>query len=194
MQSLIAVHFLNYYYYYYYLFLFATFLFSNSHSFCCTSPYLSTPYYFKNRRTLPLLPHAIFSTLQGTQNPHTKPTLQRAKNANAQLTHPAWRNSYQLHLQHKQMTTFSRHLLIIGVKLMLCFFTYLVAVDAHHRQAIHLSSATLRNSKAIKMSTELLFYIKNLFCWTHDIADGKGKGFHQGKGVVLLHPYHFLAA
>jgi hypothetical protein len=33
-------------------------------------------------------PHAIFSTLQGTQNPDTKPTLQRAKNANAQPTHP----------------------------------------------------------------------------------------------------------
>jgi len=33
--------------------------------------------------TLPTRPHAIFSTLQGTQNPDTKPTLQRAKNANA---------------------------------------------------------------------------------------------------------------
>jgi hypothetical protein len=32
-------------------------------------------------------PHAIFSTLQGTQNPDTKPTLPRAKNANAQPTH-----------------------------------------------------------------------------------------------------------
>lgn len=37
--------------------------------------------------TLPTRPHAIFSTLQGTQNPDTKPTLQRAKNANAQA-HP----------------------------------------------------------------------------------------------------------
>jgi len=33
--------------------------------------------------TLPTRPYAIFSTLQGTQNPDTKPTLQRAKNANA---------------------------------------------------------------------------------------------------------------
>jgi predicted metal-dependent HD superfamily phosphohydrolase len=32
-------------------------------------------------------PHAIFSTLQGTQHPDTKLTLQRAKNANAQPTH-----------------------------------------------------------------------------------------------------------
>jgi len=37
--------------------------------------------------TLPTLPHAIFSTLQGAQNPGTKPTLQRAKNANS-TTHP----------------------------------------------------------------------------------------------------------
>jgi len=44
--------------------------------------------------TLPSRPHAIFSTLQGTQNPDTKPTLQRAKNANAQPTHPSGRNSY----------------------------------------------------------------------------------------------------
>jgi len=33
-------------------------------------------------------PTLFFSTLQGTQNPDTKPTLQRAKNANAQPTHP----------------------------------------------------------------------------------------------------------
>jgi hypothetical protein len=38
--------------------------------------------------TLPTRPYAIFSTLQGTQNPDTKPTLQRAKNANALPTHP----------------------------------------------------------------------------------------------------------
>jgi hypothetical protein len=46
--------------------------------------------------TLPTRPNVIFSTLQGTQNPHTKPTLQRAKNANAQPTHPSGRNSYRL--------------------------------------------------------------------------------------------------
>jgi len=39
--------------------------------------------------TLPTRSHAIFSTLQGTQNPDTKPTLQRAKNANAQAPTPA---------------------------------------------------------------------------------------------------------
>jgi len=33
--------------------------------------------------------HAIFSTLQGTQNPHTNQTLQRTKNANTQPTHPS---------------------------------------------------------------------------------------------------------
>ena len=33
--------------------------------------------------SLTIRPHAIFSTLQGAQNPDTKPTLQRAKNANA---------------------------------------------------------------------------------------------------------------
>ena len=52
--------------------------------------------------TLPTRPHAIFSTLQGTQNPDTKPTLQRAKNANAQPTHPSGRNSYRLHFIHQQ--------------------------------------------------------------------------------------------
>ena len=41
--------------------------------------------------TLPTRPYAIFSTLQGAQNPDTKPTLQRAKNANAQPTHPGRR-------------------------------------------------------------------------------------------------------
>jgi hypothetical protein len=46
------------------------------------------PTQIKVRMTLPTRPHAIFSTLQGTQNPDTKPTLQRAKNANAQPTHP----------------------------------------------------------------------------------------------------------
>ena len=40
------------------------------------------------RMTLPTRPNAIFSTLHGTQNPYTKPTLQRAKNANVQPTHP----------------------------------------------------------------------------------------------------------
>jgi len=39
--------------------------------------------------TLPTRPNAIFSTWQGTQNPDTKPTLPRAKNANAQPKHPA---------------------------------------------------------------------------------------------------------
>jgi len=32
--------------------------------------------------TLPTRPHSFFSTLQGTQNRDTKPTLERAKNAN----------------------------------------------------------------------------------------------------------------
>jgi len=43
---------------------------------------------------LPTRPYAIFSTLQGIQNPDTKPTLQRAKNANAQPTHPRLTNIY----------------------------------------------------------------------------------------------------
>jgi hypothetical protein len=34
--------------------------------------------------------------LQGTQNPDTKPTLQRAKNANAQPTHPGRRISINI--------------------------------------------------------------------------------------------------
>jgi len=52
--------------------------------------------------TLPTRPHAIFSTLQGTQNPDTKPTLQRAKNANAQPTHPSGRKANHLNLKHQQ--------------------------------------------------------------------------------------------
>jgi len=46
--------------------------------------------------TLPTRPHAIFSTLQGAQNPDTKPTLQRTKNANAQPTHPGGRISINI--------------------------------------------------------------------------------------------------
>jgi len=37
------------------------------------------PTHIQASMTLPTRPHAIFSTLQGTQNPDTKPTLQRAK-------------------------------------------------------------------------------------------------------------------
>ena len=43
---------------------------------------------YSNTQDFAMRPDAIFSTLQGTQNPDTKPTLQRAKNANAQPTHP----------------------------------------------------------------------------------------------------------
>jgi len=45
------------------------------------------PAHIQASMTLPTRPNAIFSTLQGTQNPDTKPTLQRAKNANTQPTH-----------------------------------------------------------------------------------------------------------
>jgi len=56
------------------------------------------PAHVKSSMTLPTRPNAIFSTLQGTQNLDTKPTLQRAKNPNAQPTHPSGRNSYRLQL------------------------------------------------------------------------------------------------
>lgn len=46
--------------------------------------------------TLPTRPNAIFGTLQGKQNPDTKPTLQRAKNANA----PRLTNIYQHFVRH----------------------------------------------------------------------------------------------
>lgn len=46
------------------------------------------PTHILTSMTLPTRPNAIFSTLQGAQNPDTKPTLQRAKNANAQPAHP----------------------------------------------------------------------------------------------------------
>jgi hypothetical protein len=52
------------------------------------------PAHIQSFMTLPTLPNAIFSTLQGTQNPDTKPTLQRAKNANAQPTAPRLTNIY----------------------------------------------------------------------------------------------------
>ena len=52
--------------------------------------------------TLPTRPHAIFSTLQGTQNLDTKPTLQRAKNANAQPAHPSGRISITISPTLKQ--------------------------------------------------------------------------------------------
>ena len=43
---------------------------------------------YTNTQDFAMLPDAIFSTLQGTQNPDTNQTLQRAKNANTQPTHP----------------------------------------------------------------------------------------------------------
>ena len=46
--------------------------------------------------TLPTRPHAIFSRLQGTQKPNAKTPLQRAKNANAQPTHPGSRISINI--------------------------------------------------------------------------------------------------
>ncbi len=52
--------------------------------------------------TLPTRPYAIFSTLQGTQNPDTKQTLQRAKNANAQPTHPSGQISIIFCSTHQQ--------------------------------------------------------------------------------------------
>ncbi len=58
--------------------------------------------------TLPATTHAIFSTLQGAQNPDTKPTLQRAKNANAQPTHPGGRISINI-CSTLQQQIFTRH-------------------------------------------------------------------------------------
>ncbi len=48
----------------------------------------SASYLNSNIYDFPNRPHAIFSTLQGTQNPGTNPTLQSDKNANAQPIHP----------------------------------------------------------------------------------------------------------
>lgn len=59
--------------------------------------------------TLPTRPNAIFSTLQGTQNPDTKPTLQRAKNANAQPTHPGGRISINICSTLQQYIFTRRH-------------------------------------------------------------------------------------
>ena len=47
------------------------------------------------RMTLPPDPTLSLAHLQGTQSRHTKPTLQRAKNANAQPTAPQLTNIYQ---------------------------------------------------------------------------------------------------
>ncbi len=60
------------------------------------------PTHIQASMTLPTRPNAIFSTLQGTQNPDTKPTLQRAKNANAQPTHPSGRISIIICSTHQQ--------------------------------------------------------------------------------------------
>ena len=51
--------------------------------------------------TFPTQTHAIFSKLQGTQNADTKPTLQRAKNANALPTHPGLRISINICSTHQ---------------------------------------------------------------------------------------------
>jgi len=52
------------------------------------SPYWDTAFLFDTTQNFAMLPNAIFSTWQGTQNPDTMPTLPRAKNANTQPTHP----------------------------------------------------------------------------------------------------------
>ena len=60
------------------------------------------PTHLQTSMTLPTRPYAIFSTLQGTQNPDTKPTLQRAKNANTQATHLGVQNANHLNLKYYQ--------------------------------------------------------------------------------------------
>ncbi|MBS1746127.1 MAG: hypothetical protein JST21_08155 [Bacteroidetes bacterium] len=75
--------------------------------------------------TLPRRPNAIFSTLQGSQNPGTKPTLQRAKNANTQPTHPGRRISINISTklqqyiitQHPSPPT-TRHYLLIKTQIL----------------------------------------------------------------------------
>ena len=67
------------------------------------------PTHIQSSMTLPTRPHAIFSTLQGTQNPDTKPTLQRAKNANAQPTHPGRRIRPIIISNILQQYIFTRH-------------------------------------------------------------------------------------
>ncbi len=71
------------------------------------SPY-STFRTYLNTHDFATRPNAIFSTLQGTQNPDTKPTLQRAKNANAQPTHPSGRISIIFCSIHQQQI-FTEH-------------------------------------------------------------------------------------
>lgn len=54
----------------------------------CTSIYWTRVHVWHTLEFPPTLHHAIFSSLQGAQNPETKPTLQRDKNASAQPNHP----------------------------------------------------------------------------------------------------------
>ena len=53
------------------------------------------PAHIQTSITLPTRPHAIFSTLQGTQNPDTKPPLQRAKKCQHTAHPPRLTNIYQ---------------------------------------------------------------------------------------------------
>ena len=62
------------------------------------------PAHIQSSMTLPTPPHTIFSTLQGTHSPDTKPTLLRAKNANAQPTTPADGILISFNSIHQQMT------------------------------------------------------------------------------------------
>jgi hypothetical protein len=57
------------------------------------------PTHIQAPMTLPTRPYVIFSTLQGTQNPCKKPTLQRAKNVSAQ---PVCTSGLNSSLQHQQ--------------------------------------------------------------------------------------------
>lgn len=60
------------------------------------SPYWDAAFLFGKTQNFAMLPNAIFSTWQGTQNPDTKQTLPRAKKANAQPARPSRQNYSQL--------------------------------------------------------------------------------------------------
>ena len=61
------------------------------------------PAHIQASMILPTRPNAIFSTLQGTQNPDTKPPCKELKMPTPQAHPPlSRRNSYELHLKHQQ--------------------------------------------------------------------------------------------
>jgi hypothetical protein len=85
--------------------------------------------------TSPTRPHAIFSTLQGTQNPDTKPTLQGAKIQTHNPPNPAdeYLSSLVRHIIDKSLLNTKAHQPTNGTPINFSNFPYQLQIyNEHH--------------------------------------------------------------